>query len=447
MCDTNVAGGFHGEAPSYIFALWNLVIRPPRFSYEAAQLGPTVFEIAGTRAYRRDVRLRTRRGLHLECSHFIPLPQKGASPDRPQDVQQVPVVIYLHGNSSSRLEAGSLVAKLVTRRVSVFCFDWAGCGLSEGEYVSLGWHERDDLATVIDYLRRSPHCGPIALWGRSMGAVSALLHLDRDPTIGAVCLDSPFASLRQLIEEIAASGNVLVPVPTWLVNTVISVIRRRVKALADFDIEDLQPLSHAGRSRVPALFMHGREDSFVLPQHSEELYRAYAARHKELLLFDGSHNSERSENVLDRGIAFLLGALRRQEVMRVSVRDWRRPTLPYRIPHLPRPSRAEHRKALVEQRSSTMSPAKKAKHVDNRPAPRKVDPVTDREPAKMTTPAKPVHLSVSKHDVVSPMTPELWSACDRPSPSASRRRLVFADGSGGADELVVYSEFAARGGA
>jgi alpha/beta superfamily hydrolase len=37
--------------------------------------------------------------------------------------------------------------------ITVFSFDFSGCGLSEGEYISLGWNEKDDLKTVIDYLR------------------------------------------------------------------------------------------------------------------------------------------------------------------------------------------------------------------------------------------------------------------------------------------------------
>ena len=37
--------------------------------------------------------------------------------------------------------------------MEVFCFDFAGSGLSDGEYVSLGYWEKEDLAKVIEYLR------------------------------------------------------------------------------------------------------------------------------------------------------------------------------------------------------------------------------------------------------------------------------------------------------
>ena len=36
-----------------------------------------------------------------------------------------------------------------------------------------------------------------------MGAVTALMHAHRDPTIGGIVLDSPFTSLNELVKELA----------------------------------------------------------------------------------------------------------------------------------------------------------------------------------------------------------------------------------------------------
>lgn len=54
--------------------------------------------------------------------------------------------------------------------MSVFCFDFAGSGISEGEYVSLGYYEKDDVACVVKHLRESGLVSTIGMWGRSMGA-------------------------------------------------------------------------------------------------------------------------------------------------------------------------------------------------------------------------------------------------------------------------------------
>ena len=63
-------------------------------------------------------------------------------------------------------------------------------------YLSLGFHERDDLAVVVEHLRATERVSSIGLWGRSMGAATALLHADRDPSIGGLVLDSPFSDLK-----------------------------------------------------------------------------------------------------------------------------------------------------------------------------------------------------------------------------------------------------------
>lgn len=56
--------------------------------------------------------------------------------------------------------------------IQLFVFDFAGCGLSEGEYISLGYYEIGDVQVVVDYLKNHEKVSKIALWGRSMGAVT-----------------------------------------------------------------------------------------------------------------------------------------------------------------------------------------------------------------------------------------------------------------------------------
>ena len=89
----------------------------------------------------------------------------------------------------------------LTTGITVFAFDFAGSGLSDGKYVSLGYHEQEDLKTVIAHLRASNEVSTIGLWGRSMGAATALLYAHRDPSIAGMVLDSSFADMYQLCRE------------------------------------------------------------------------------------------------------------------------------------------------------------------------------------------------------------------------------------------------------
>jgi alpha/beta superfamily hydrolase len=77
----------------------------------------------------------------------------------------------------------------------LFAFDFAGCGNSEGEYISLGYYEREDVDVVFKYLRSLETVSSIGIFGRSMGAVTALMYSDRNHEIGCLVLDSPFSNL------------------------------------------------------------------------------------------------------------------------------------------------------------------------------------------------------------------------------------------------------------
>ena len=48
------------------------------------------------------------------------------------------VILYLHGNGSSRFE-GTLFLSCVPDGVGLACFDFSGCGnRTEGEFITLG---------------------------------------------------------------------------------------------------------------------------------------------------------------------------------------------------------------------------------------------------------------------------------------------------------------------
>jgi len=166
----------------------------------------------------------------------------------------------MHGNSSCRLEAVDLVPYILQSNMTLFCFDFAGCGKSEGEFISLGWHERDDVNVIVNYLRHERKVNTIGLWGRSMGAATALLHSNRDPSIAGLILDSAFSDLQLLVQELAKTHT---KVPSFLVSAAISLVRGSVQSRANFDIYNLKPIQNLDQSFIPALFAHGIHDTFI----------------------------------------------------------------------------------------------------------------------------------------------------------------------------------------
>ena len=235
--------------------LVNAIVRPPRCQYEDHHLGPKEFTFCRKKFRRIDYDIENKRRMTLKCSMWEPL-------ERPNEV--MPCVIYMHGNSSARVEALPQLALVLSLGATLVSFDFAGSGKSGGEYVSLGYFEKDDLDCIIEQLRHEGRTSTIALWGRSMGAATALLHGERDPSIAGMVLDSAFASLTMLAEEMVEKGKDHgVNVPGFVVRLAIRYddflnfkslislysrwIRSSVQKMANFDIHDLTPIEHADK--------------------------------------------------------------------------------------------------------------------------------------------------------------------------------------------------------
>ena len=57
-----------------------------------------------------------------------------------------------------------------------------------------------------------------------------------------------------------------------------------LKQRMGFEIADLQPRRAALNCRLPVLMIHGKDDDFILPKHSETIFQDYAGEDKRLLL-------------------------------------------------------------------------------------------------------------------------------------------------------------------
>ena len=55
---------------------------------------------------------------------------------------------------------------LLEKGIGFLTFDFTGSGLSEGQYVTLGKNESEDLECIINYIKNTGKVKNIALWGR-----------------------------------------------------------------------------------------------------------------------------------------------------------------------------------------------------------------------------------------------------------------------------------------
>ncbi|KAJ6991803.1 hypothetical protein NC653_015222 [Populus alba x Populus x berolinensis] len=205
-----------------------------------------------------------------------------------------------------RADANEAAVILLPSNITVFALDFSGSGLSDGDYVSLGWHERDDLKVVVSYLRSNKQISCIGLWGRSMGAVTSLLYGAEDPSIAGMVLDSAFANLFDLMMELVDVYKIRLP--KFTVKMAVQYMRWVIQKKAKFDIMDLNCLKVAPKTFIPALFGHASEDKFIQPCHADLIFNSYAGD-KNMIKFDGDHNSSRPQFYYDSVSIFFFNVL------------------------------------------------------------------------------------------------------------------------------------------
>ncbi|OWM78516.1 hypothetical protein CDL15_Pgr016240 [Punica granatum] len=269
--------------------LVNFIIRPPRAEYNPKyDLLDQEFMLKGRLYQRKDVEIPLSSNAFM--GNFCP------PLCRLKTVEEMSSSAVITCPLGCRVDASETAIVLLPSNITVFAVDFSGSGLSEGEYVSLGWFEKDDLKAAVEYLRADGNVSLIGLWGRSMGAVTSLMYGAEDPSIAGMVLDSPFSDLMELMMELADTQSFRLP--KFTVKLAIQYMRRAIQKKAKFDIAELNTIKVAKSCFVPALFGHATDDDFIRPHHSDRIFEAYMGD-KNIIKFEGDHNSPRPQFYFD----------------------------------------------------------------------------------------------------------------------------------------------------
>lgn len=218
-------------------------------------------------------------------------------------------ILYLHPNSGSRVDVvrTRIMSIAANAKCTVCGFDFSGCGESEGDCVSLGVREKEDVCAVMSYLF-SHGCTKFVLWGRSMGAATAAMFYGAYKellvgTVVALILDSPFTSMQGLASEYTSSR---VAVPGVLISPAVHYLRHSILSQYGFDIFLISPVAASARVDIPTIVLSASEDKIVPPALSEELYNALRGP-KMRIFFRGGHNTHRPAAIYEAIRVVLVG--------------------------------------------------------------------------------------------------------------------------------------------
>lgn len=282
---------------------WRLLIAPHRTNYSLDDLGPKLTSFASNDALREDFKITNKRGCSLAVSLFFPI-QKGSKVTGLTRTLNRPCVIYCHSQQGCRVEGVFLLEFCIENGIGLCLFDFAGCGKSQGDFVTLGWHEADDVGQLVDLLTTSYRATQIVLWGRSMGAVAAIMYAERNSMfLSAMVLDSPFSDISDMVEDVASDR---LKVPKFVAQLALKLMSSQIESRVHFDILKLKPAAFARSCSVPCVFVIGKHDRLVFPKRALEIFEAYLSRQKTLVYSNGDHSSEREPHVLKQCYAFVV---------------------------------------------------------------------------------------------------------------------------------------------
>lgn len=188
------------------------------------------------------------------------------------------VVIAVSGYRGKKEDMLGISSILWRNDYNVLLFDYRAHGVAreEGELITLGHRELEDLQSAIGYVRERVPQSWLGLLGGSMGAAVVLLATARDQTIKAVWADSSFTSQQDVISYNWRSITHLPGRP------ILSIAARIFETRTGHRWRDFAPLAEIGRiAPRPVYLVHAAADSMIPVEQAYQLYAA-AGEPKEL---------------------------------------------------------------------------------------------------------------------------------------------------------------------
>lgn len=208
-----------------------------------------------------EVSINSSSGYRLE-GWFVPPPER--SDGR--------VGIFVHGANSSRFQALEHGGKFWFRRgYGLLAMDLSGRGSSEGDYITYTVNEREDVRSMIRFLRDRPDvsASKIVVFGTSNGASSSIFAAAEEPDLAALALDAPYEDLWETAGQMLSSRGV----PTFLRYPLSLAVWIRTGV----QLGDIRPGDVITEVNASVLFVHGDADQQVPPAHSESMHQARLA--------------------------------------------------------------------------------------------------------------------------------------------------------------------------
>ena len=173
-------------------------------------------------------------------------------------------IIVSHGYTDNRMGALKYVEMYMDLGFNCIIYDLRGHGENATDFTTYGVREAQDLKCIVDDTRkRYDDISVLGLHGESLGAATTITSLKYKPEIDFAVADCGFSDIDNVLREGYRNAHA----PVFLVDLADFTGKIRYK----YSIQEMRPIDSLNDNKVPILFIHGADDTFILPKNSEDM--------------------------------------------------------------------------------------------------------------------------------------------------------------------------------
>ncbi|MFX3660563.1 MAG: alpha/beta hydrolase [Ectobacillus sp.] len=201
-------------------------------------------------------------------------------------------MIFCHGVTVNKLNSIKYSNLFFKRNFNVLIYDHRRHGKTGGKTTSYGYYEKYDLKAVVDWVKQ--RFGPgitLGIHGESMGAATLLQYAGLvEDGADFYIADCPFSDFY---EQLAYRLKVEFKLPKWPILPFASAI---LKLRDGYAVQEVSPIKCVKNIKKPILFIHSKEDDYILSKMTEELYEQKSGPKQLFIAEKGAHALSYTEN-------------------------------------------------------------------------------------------------------------------------------------------------------
>jgi fermentation-respiration switch protein FrsA (DUF1100 family) len=201
-------------------------------------------------------------------------------------------IIICHGVTENKMNSSKYMTLFLQRGFNVVVYDHRRHGESGGKTTSYGYYEKFDLKAIVHWLKAEKGSDILlGIHGESMGAATMLLYAGMvEDGADFYISDCAFSDFREqlaylLKKDFKMPPELLLPIADYF-------LRLREK----YSLRDISPISVVHKIKKPVLFIHSKQDDYILPEMTKALYNRKKESKRLFLAEYGRHAQSLNEN-------------------------------------------------------------------------------------------------------------------------------------------------------